>query len=55
MLQTLHYLIHHNEANVINVYHAETYEVFNWHFAILLKDCTLDMFLPAYLLDPSKW
>ena len=52
--QTLHYLIHHNEANEINTYCAETYGVFNRRFAIFLKDCTPDMFLLAYLLDPSK-
>ena len=52
--QTLQYLIHHNEADAINAYRAETYGVFNRRFAIFLKDCTPDMFLLAYLLDPSK-
>jgi hypothetical protein len=37
----------------IYVYCAETYSVFNQRFAIFLKDCTQDMFLLAYLLDPS--
>ena len=52
--QTLHYLIHYNEADAINAYRTETYRVFNRCFAIFLKDCTPDMFLIAYLLDPSK-
>ena len=39
----------------IYAYHSETYGVFNRCFAIFLDDCTPDMFLLAYLLDPSEW
>jgi hypothetical protein len=39
--------------NEIYSYRSETFGVFNRRFAIFLKDCTQDMFLLAYLLDPS--
>ena len=39
----------------IYAYRSETYGVFNPCFAIFLDDCTPDMFLLAYLLDPSEW
>jgi hypothetical protein len=44
-----------DSASEIYVYRSETYGVFNRHFAIFLNDCTPDMFLLAYLLDPSEW
>jgi hypothetical protein len=38
----------------IYAFRAQTFGIFNRRFAIFVKDCTPDMFVLAYLLDPSK-
>ena len=44
-----------DSASEIYAYRSETYGVFNRRFAIFLDDCTPDMFLLAYLLDPRTY
>ncbi|KAJ3898518.1 hypothetical protein F5879DRAFT_812491, partial [Lentinula edodes] len=42
-------------SNDVYCHRAETFAVFDRRFDIFLNDCTKDMFILAYLLDPSAY
>ena len=42
-------------ASPIYIWRSQTFAVFNRRFSNLMRDSTQDMFLLAYLLDPSKF
>lgn len=42
-------------ASDVYCHRAETFAVFDRRFDIFLNDCTKDMFILAYLLDPSAY
>lgn len=41
-------------ASTVYEYRTRTFDVYNRRFDILLKDCTKNMYVLAYLLDPSE-